>query len=116
VTILPIKLTGDDTVIPLSRIAVIDLEASGLGSASFPTRNRLDDPPRRRDDQHVRDLPDPPGREMDGLLEYWSPVSERMTGISRAILPETGCRPGRLAARLDTIGLKQCKSLTCPHL
>ena len=36
-TILPIKLTNDDTVIPLSRIAVIDLEASGLGSASFPT-------------------------------------------------------------------------------
>ena len=30
-TILPIKLTDDDTVIPLSRIAVIALEASSLG-------------------------------------------------------------------------------------
>jgi hypothetical protein len=37
VTNLPIKLTTDDTVIPLSRIAVIDLEASSLGSASYPT-------------------------------------------------------------------------------
>jgi hypothetical protein len=37
VTILPIKLTNDDRVIQLSRIAVVDLEASGLGSASYPT-------------------------------------------------------------------------------
>ena len=37
VSILPIKVTNNDTVIPLSRIAVIDLEASSLGSASYPT-------------------------------------------------------------------------------
>jgi hypothetical protein len=33
-TILPIKLTNGDMVIALSRIAVINLEASSLGSAS----------------------------------------------------------------------------------
>ena len=36
-TTLPATLTNDNTVIPLSRIAVIDLEASSLGSSSFPT-------------------------------------------------------------------------------
>jgi hypothetical protein len=34
-----LKLTNcDPAVLQLSRIAVIDLEASGLGSASFPTK------------------------------------------------------------------------------
>jgi hypothetical protein len=36
-TILPTTPINDDAVISLSQIAVIDLEASGLGGASFPT-------------------------------------------------------------------------------
>ena len=104
-TILPITLTNDDMVIPLSRIAVIDLEASSLGSASFPTEIGW---ATLRDDGTISTsgavLIRPTAR-WTMYSNAWSPASERLTGISQEMLDRDGLSPREAAERfLEAVG------------
>jgi hypothetical protein len=98
VTILPIKLTTDDTVIPLSRIAVVDLEASGLGSASYPTELGWaifsEDDSITSGGCLIR-----PAAKWTIYGNAWSPASERLTGISQQMLDRDGVSPREAVER-----------------
>ena len=103
-TILPITLTTDETIIPLSRIAVIDLEASSLGSASFPTEIGWaiidDDGSITSGASLIR-----PAAKWTTYGNAWSPASERLTGISQEMLDRDGLSPREAMERfLDVVG------------
>ena len=97
-TILPIKLTTDDTVIPLSRIVVIDLEASSLGSASYPTEIGWaiiqDDGSITSGACLIR-----PTAKWTVYSNAWSSASERLTGITTSMLDRDGLTPGEAVER-----------------
>jgi hypothetical protein len=105
VSILPVKLTDDDTVIPLSQIAVIDLEASSLGSASYPTEIGWC---LLRDDGTI-DTSGAclirPAAKWTTYGNAWSRASERLTGITREMLDHDGLSPGDAVERfLEAVG------------
>jgi DNA polymerase III epsilon subunit-like protein len=104
-TILPIKLTNDDAVILLSRIAVIDLEASGLGSASYPTEIGW---ALLHDDGSITTSGAcliRPAAKWTIYTSAWSAASERLTGISQEMLDRDGLPPREAAARfLEAVG------------
>jgi hypothetical protein len=82
----------------LRRIAFIDLEASGLGSASFPTE--IGWAAVRADGSVVSDscLIRPPA----GWTRYtnaWSAASAALTGISREMLDRDGLSPAEVMKR-----------------
>jgi len=82
-TTLPATLTNDNTVIPLSRIAVIDLEASSLGSASYPTEIGW---ALLNDDGTISTSGAcliRPAAKWTTFTNAWSAASERLTGITR---------------------------------
>ena len=102
--ILQITLTTDDTVIPVSRIAVIDLEASGLGSASYPTEIGWaiisDDGTVTSGACLIR-----PAGKWTTYSNAWSPTSERLTGISPEMPDHDGVPPREAVERfLDAVG------------
>jgi hypothetical protein len=104
VTIFPIRLPDDDTVIPLSRVAIIDLEASSLGSASYPTEIGWailhDDGSITSGACLIR-----PAAKWTMYANAWSPASERLTGISRKMLDQDGLPTRDAMARfLDAVG------------
>lgn len=103
-TILPIRLTNDETVVPLSRIAVIDLEASSLGSNTFPTEIGWailhDDGTVTSGACLIR-----PTARWTMYSNAWSPASERMTGISQEMLDRDGLPPREAVERfLEGVG------------
>jgi DNA polymerase III epsilon subunit-like protein len=105
VVLFPIKLMNDDRVIPLLRIAVIDLEASSLGSASYPTEIGWC---LLQDDGSISTsgacLIRPAGK-WTTYANAWSPASERLTGISQEMLDRDGVSPREAMERfLDAVG------------
>jgi hypothetical protein len=100
VTIFPIKLTnGDPAFVQLSRIAVIDLEASGLGSAGFPTEIGWC---LLHDDRTINTSGAcliRPAAKWTTYGNAWSPASERLTGISRVMLDRDGLSPREAVER-----------------
>ena len=103
-TILPIKLTND-MVIPLSRIAVIDLEASGLGSAAYPTEIGWcllhdDGTISMSGACLIR-----PAAKWTMYRNAWSAASEELTGISQEMLDRDGLSPTEAVERfLEVVG------------
>jgi DNA polymerase III epsilon subunit-like protein len=94
----------DDTVVRLSRVAVIDLEASGLGSASFPTEIGWalidDDGPITSGACLIR-----PAAKWTIYANAWSATSERLTGITRQMLDRDGLPPSEALTRfLNAVG------------
>ena len=87
------KLTsGGADVDRLSRIAILDLEASSLGSASFPTEIGWallhDDGTVTSGGCLIR-----PAAKWTMYASAWSPASERLTGITREMLDRDGVSP-----------------------
>jgi hypothetical protein len=86
------------------RIAFVDMEASGLGSASFPTEVGW---ALVRDDGSVESgsvLIRPPAR-WTRYTNAWSPASEALAGITREMLDREGLPPNDAAKRfLDAVG------------
>ena len=82
----------------LRRIAFIDLEASGLGSASFPTE--IGWAAVREDGSVLGDsmLIKPPAR-WTTYANAWSAASEALTGISREMLDRDGVSPAEAMKR-----------------
>jgi len=98
-TTLPATLTNDNTVIPLSRIAVIDLEASSLGSSSFPTEIGW---ALLNDDGTISTSGAcliRPTAKWTTYANAWSAASERLTGITRDMLDRDGVSPREAAER-----------------
>jgi DNA polymerase III epsilon subunit-like protein len=97
-------MTSPDNAVQAKRIAFIDLEASGLGSASYPTEIGW---AIIREDGSVRSnacLIKPPAK-WTIYRNAWSPASERLTGITRDMLDREGLPPGEAMRRfLDGIG------------
>jgi hypothetical protein len=94
-----------DSGVPLlRRIAFIDLEASGLGSASFPTEIGWAIADEDGSVESGSVLIRPPAKwTMYG--NAWSPASEHLTGITRAMLDLDGLPPHRALKRfLDAVG------------
>lgn len=91
-TILPIKLANRDAPVELSRVAIIDLEASGLGSASYPTELGWaiinDDGSITSGACLIR-----PTAKWTTYGNAWSPTSERLTGITKEMLARDGVSP-----------------------
>jgi hypothetical protein len=88
----------------LSRIAVIDLEASGLGSASYPTEIGWaiinDDGTITSGACLIR-----PAAKWTTYTNAWSAASERLTGISREMLDRDGLPPREALERfLEAVG------------
>jgi hypothetical protein len=88
----------------MPRIAFIDLEASGLGSASFPTEIGW---AILREDGSVN--PDAclirPPSKWTRYANAWNPASERITGITRAMLDRDGLYPSEALTRfLEAVG------------
>jgi hypothetical protein len=88
----------------MRRIAFIDLEASSLGSASFPTEIGW---AIIREDGSVDSgscLIKPPAR-WTLYRSGWSAVSERLTGITREMLDQNGQPPSEAVKRfLEAVG------------
>jgi hypothetical protein len=83
----------------IDRIAFIDLEASGLGSNGFPTELGW---ALIREDGSVQSascLIRPPS-QWTMYANAWSPVSERLTGITREMLERDGVAPAEAMKRL----------------
>jgi hypothetical protein len=89
---------GDEVAVGLSRIAVIDLEASSLGSASYPTEIGWcllhDDGSITSGACLIR-----PAARWTIYGNAWSPVSERLTGISQEMLDRDGLSPREAVER-----------------
>jgi DNA polymerase III epsilon subunit-like protein len=101
---LPLKLTDGDLTIQLLGIAIIDLEASGLGSAGFPTEIGW---AILHDDGSITSgacLIRPPAK-WTMYANAWSPASERLTGITREMLDRDGVSPREAVERfLEAVG------------
>jgi len=86
------------------RIAFIDLEASGLGSASFPTEIGW---AIIREDGSIDSasfLIRPPSK-WTVYENAWSPASEQLTGITREMLEQNGLPPAEVMTRfLQAVG------------
>jgi hypothetical protein len=83
----------------IDRIAFIDLEASGLGSNGFPTELGW---ALIREDGSVQSascLIRPPS-QWTMYANAWSPVSERLTGITREMRERDGVAPAEAMKRL----------------
>jgi hypothetical protein len=78
----------------LSRIAFIDLEASGLGTASWPIEVGWCFTTGRPDAILIK--PDE-----DWAEEAWDPAAEILHGISRKKLARSGKSPGEVCARVN---------------
>jgi hypothetical protein len=95
---------ADQVVVPLSRITVIDLEASGLGSASYPTEIGWALVNADGSIESGSCLIRPPAK-WTTYGNAWSPVSERLTGITRGMLDRNGLSPREAIERfLDAVG------------
>jgi DNA polymerase III epsilon subunit-like protein len=90
---------ANDTAVQLSRIALIDLEASGLGSNSYPTEIGWC---LLHDDGTISAsgacLIRPAGK-WTTYSNAWSLASERLTGITREMLDRDGVSPRQAAER-----------------
>jgi hypothetical protein len=91
----------------MPRIAFIDLEASGLGSNSFPTEIGwaviCEDGPVVSDSCLIR-----PPAKWTLYANAWSTASEHLTGITRAMLDKRGLPPSEALKRfLDAVALKR---------
>ena len=99
-TILSIRACDNNSGRPdLDRIAFIDLEASGLDSASFPTEIGW---AFVREDGSVESgscLIRPVAR-WTIYANAWSATAERLTGITREMLDRDGVPPGEAVDRL----------------
>lgn len=85
--------------VSLGRIAFIDLEASSLDSASFPTEIGW-----RSSTRMARCLIKPPAK-WTIYRNAWSAASERLIGITREMLDPHGVPPAEAVRRfLDAIG------------
>ena len=97
-------MTSPDNTIQARQIAFIDLEASGLGSAGFPTEIGW---AIVCDDGSVESgscLIKPPAK-WTMYRNAWSTASERLTGITRDMLDRDGVPPSEAMRRfLDAIG------------
>ena len=85
-------MTIENNAVQVQGIAFIDLEASSLGSASFPTEIGW---AIIREDGSVESgscLIRPPAK-WTFYRNAWSAVSERLTGIAREILDQDGLPP-----------------------
>jgi len=91
-------VTSDDTVIPLSRIVIIDLEASGLGSVSYPTEIGW---AMINDDGSITSgaCLISPAAKWTTYGNAWSAASERLTGITREMLDRDGVSPREAVER-----------------
>jgi hypothetical protein len=92
-------MTGHLNRQDFDRIAFIDLEASGLGSASFPTEIGW---AFFREDGFIESgscLIRPVAR-WTIYANAWSTTAEHLTGITRTMLDRDGLPPGEAAARL----------------
>jgi DNA polymerase III epsilon subunit-like protein len=111
VTTLPATVTNDNTVIPLSRIAVIDLEASGLGSASYPTEIGW---ALLNDDGTISTSGAcliRPAAKWATYTSAWSAASDRLTGITREMLDRDGVSPREAVERfLAAVGDRELYS------
>ena len=91
----------------VEKIAFIDLEASGLGSSSFPTEIGWAIIPENGSVESGSCLIRPPGKwTMYG--NAWSPASERLTGITREMLDRHGLPPSQAMKRcLEAVGERE---------
>jgi len=108
VNILPIKPTnGDQAAVKLSRIGVIDLEASSLGSASYPTEIGWCLP---HDDGSITSgaCLIRPAAKWTTYTNAWSPASERLTGITREMLDRDGMSPRDAVERFLAWEIETC--------
>jgi hypothetical protein len=92
-------MTEHGNWLDFERIAFIDLEASGLGSTSFPTEIGWafvrEDGSIQSGSCLIR-----PVAKWTMYGNAWSPTAERLTGITRDMLDRYGLPPGEAAARL----------------
>ena len=97
-------MTTGDTRAGLQRMAFIDLEASGLGSASFPTG--ISWAIVRKDGSlNSGSCLLRPSAKWTFYRNAWSAASERLTGITRAMLDEDGLPPSQALTRfLEAVG------------
>src|SRR5438132_11534746 len=90
--------------VEVSRVAFLDLEASGLGSANFPTEIGWaiihEDSSVQSDACLIR-----PPMKWTRYSNAWSAASERLTGISREMLDRDGLPPREaLTLFLEAVG------------
>lgn len=101
---VPISMIGDDTPVPqFRRVAFIDLEASGLGSTSFPTEIGWAVVCEDGAVESGSVLIQPPAI-WTTYANAWSGASEHLTGITREMLDHDGLPPSVALKRfLDAV-------------
>jgi hypothetical protein len=98
------KTTSEDAPPDFGRIAFIDLEASGLGSNSFPTELGWAIISEDGSVESSSCLIKPPSR-WTLYANAWSAASERLTGITREMLERNGLLPSdAMKGFLEAVG------------
>jgi hypothetical protein len=97
-------MTNSAEAVQVSKIAIIDLEASGLGSASYPTEIGWcllhDDGSITSGACLIR-----PAAKWTQFSNAWSAASERLTGINQEMLDTDGVSPRKAMERfLEAVG------------
>src|SRR5260370_21993492 len=97
-------MTNEDHAAQLRRVVFIDLEASGLGSVSFPTEMGwaliVEDGSVESGSCLIK-----PPRRWTTYTNAWSATSERLTGITRGMLDSDGLPPSEaLKLFLEAVG------------
>ncbi len=93
-------MTRED-VSSFARVAFIDIEASGLGSSSFPTELGWAMVDEDGSVESSSRLIKPPS-QWTIYANAWDPASERLTGITREMLERDGVAPSEAMRRFLT--------------